>query len=517
MRSVLPIAATALSALLYSLAFPPLGAKPLAWVCLVPFLLAVRSQRSGGALLLGFLMGEFMGLAMAEALPWGISHYFLQSSLVSWLFALFAYACIGSLYITAFAWTYRALAARYVRALPLLTAAAWAAMELGRGRLLSGSTFGVASPWALLGYTQVGFAPLVQVASLAGVYGISFVLAAGNASVAELLHSLRAGGPWGAAFTNLGIAALLTGVALAHGQLELRAAPRIGVERASVPVAIVQANLDLGARWRTESFGRNLDEHLALTLRAIATGSPKIVFWPENVFTFHIEEEPLFRGAIARVLAVGDVELVAGGPSATDSTPPRYHSSVFLMDPTGRVLGRYDKRILVPFAEYEPLPGLDLARRSFQISSFSPGTSTPPLETRAGPAGILICNEAMLPEAAAERVRNGAAYLVNPSNDTWIAKPRWAKMMLDLVSLRAVEQRRYLVRASTSGPSAIVDPWGRVVVRSELSQPEVLLGAIEPMTDLTPYARLGDAFAFACAASVAAALTIRWRRRAALA
>ena len=84
-------------------------------------------------------------------------------------------------------------------------------------------------------------------------------------------------------------------------------------------------------------------------------------------------------------------------------------------------------------------------------------------------------------------------------------------MMLNLVSLRAVEQRRYMVRASTSGPSAIVDPWGRMTIRSELSKREILLGAIRPRTELTLYARVGDLFALTCLASVLVALGIRWR------
>jgi apolipoprotein N-acyltransferase len=132
------------------------------------------------------------------------------------------------------------------------------------------------------------------------------------------------------------------------------------------------------------------------------------------------------------------------------------------------------------------------------VHSFRHGQRTAPLPTRLGAAGILVCNEGMLPEVAAQRVRDGARFLVNPSNDSWLGRERWGVMMFELISVRAIEQRRYLVRASTSGPSAIVDPWGRVRVRTEPLSRAVTVGWIQPRSDRTVYGRVGDAFAFGC-------------------
>ena len=101
---------------------------------------------------------------------------------MGWLFALLAWGVGTALYNSAFACAYRLLADRYVKALPFLVAAAWTAMERGRGRLFA--TFGMSNPWGLLGYSQVGFDCMTQIASLAGVYGISFVLAMSNAAIA---------------------------------------------------------------------------------------------------------------------------------------------------------------------------------------------------------------------------------------------------------------------------------------------------------------------------------------------
>jgi len=184
---------------------------------------------------------------------------------------------------------------------------------------------------------------------------------------------------------------------------------------------------------------------------------------------------------------------------------------VFVVDAAGLAPLLYDKQALVPFSEFLPLGRLDFVRRSFgDVRFFEPGGPAAPLATRAGPAGVLLCNEAMLSELAAARARDGAAYLAVLSNDSWIPSRRFADHLFDIVRMRAVEQRRWLVRASTSGPSAVVDPWGRVQVRSAIFEPDVVTGWIRPREDQTPYARLGDAFAFACTGVAALAC---WRAR----
>jgi apolipoprotein N-acyltransferase len=113
---------------------------------------------------------------------------------------------------------------------------------------------------------------------------------------------------------------------------------------------------------------------------------------------------------------------------------------------------------------------------------------------------------------AAERVNAGAAYLVNPSNDSWISDEKYAEEQFDIAIMRAIEQRRYLVRASTAGPSAVVDPWGRVQSRSRMGTREVVRGAIRARSEVSLYGRLGDSFSVACIAIVALALLVRRSR-----
>jgi len=117
----------------------------------------------------------------------------------------------------------------------------------------------------------------------------------------------------------------------------------------------------------------------------------------------------------------------------------------------------------------------------------------------------------MFPGIVAARVRAGAEYLVNLANDSWVGDDQFSAMTFDMVTLRAVEQRRPVVRVSTSGPSGVIDVHGRPVLRSGTAMQAVLDGTVTPTRGLTLYARIGDAFALACAAAVAVALVRRAR------
>lgn len=404
-------------------------------------------------------------------------------------------------------------------ALPLLAAAAWVACELGRGRLFTGSPVFIGNPWALLGYSQVGWDAVTQVAALSGVYGIGFAVAAVNAGLAEGWLLLRGRGMTARDVAVGGVASLMPVLAsLAYGVAVLPVDADGAEENQSeaVPIAIVQGNLSTGSRWSSDLYGENLETYLRLTLRAIRESAPEVVFWPEAAMTFSLENEPLYRRSIASVLQPFGVELVAGGTRwESDADASAYFNTIFAVSPPGEIVDRYDKQYLVPFAEHFPLRSIEFLRRSFErVRVFQPGRSPAPLETRLGPAGVVTCNEAMLPEVVGERVAEGAVVLVNPSNDTWIPEPRFAELQFDIVSLRAVEQRRWLVRASTAGPSAIIDPWGRVQARTAMDERTTLQGSVAPRTGRTLYSRVGDLFAFACVGLVAGVCVapVSWAR-----
>jgi apolipoprotein N-acyltransferase len=398
-----------------------------------------------------------------------------------------------------FAPLHRVLAGRYRATLPWLSAAAWVGAELARGRFWNELGAFVANPWALLGYALPADGAVAQVASLGGVYAISFVIVSANAGIAAALAPGIAGRRRIAPLV-LGALPALGGAAF--GTLALSRAPEA---QGGTPVALVQADVGVDTSWRRDHYGKNLALYLELTRRAATEARPAVVFWPESSMTFLVEEEEAYRKSIAGVLARGDVQLVAGGPGLGGPSAEPYNS-VFVIAPDGSLRARYDKRYLVPFSEYFPLQVFDFVRRRFDRARvYRRGRSDAPLETRAGPAGLLVCNEALFPEVAGRRVRAGASYLLSPSNDGWIPSAAWADRMFAFSALRAVEQRRPVVRVSTSGPSGVVDAYGRTLVRSEPFSQRVVLARVPPPGPESLYARVGDAFAIACAAVALAA------------
>jgi apolipoprotein N-acyltransferase len=502
-----------LSALLFGLAFPTAGIRPLAWIALVPYLVALRLVGVRGGLALSAFCGALHGYSVGTWFSRAISSYYEQSTFFGAAFFFFMAATMIAPYYMVFGAAYQRASRRFSFWLPTVAAAAWVAADLARGRLLTGTPFFIGNPWAQIGYSQVGWNEMTQIASVTGVYGISFAIAAVNAGIADLCWStLRRDGAWRTAAAGLGLA-LVPALGIAtFGYASLRGAPALGLGDGT-KVAIVQGNLSSGSRWRADHYGRNLETYLRSTLEVARDSDVRVVVWPEAAMTFFLADEPLYQRGIARVLQSADVELVAGGPYAVPGAEERYLNSVFLLRPDGEIAGRYDKQYLVPFSEYFPFASIEFLRRRFErVRVFTHGSSTPPLATRAGLAGVLTCNESMLPEVASRRVADGATFLFNPSNDTWLNDDQFSELLFAVTSLRAIEQRRYLVRASTSGPSGIIDPWGRTLVETERAVRATAVGRIEERRERTLYSRVGDGFAGACVFVTVVALGVRKRR-----
>lgn len=507
----------AVSAAAYALAFPPLRLRWLAWGALVPLLIALRGAPLRRRIALGVVWSLAVGWGLGTWMPRAVSDYFHQPLWVGGGLFLLVTVTMATPYYVAFAAAYVPIARHLGALAPFLAGAAWAGVELLRGRLLNGALLYVGnSPWGTFGYSQAGVAPLIQLASATGVYGLSFVLVCVNAAAAEIVRALANGRrPARTALVAGGVALALVAGVVAGGTVVLRGATRVATGATPVRVALAQGNLGAATRWGSEGAARTLETYLALTRTAFERGRPEIVFWPEAALTFFVEQDEVFRRALGTAVRDHDVELVTGAPRAVapDGAAP-YTNSVYLVAPEGTLAARYDKRHLLPFMEYFPLR-IELVRRRFgRIREFTPGEASAPLPTRAGRAGVLICNEALLPHVAAQRIAEGATYLVNPSNDSWVPDAGFAWQQFDIAALRAVEQRTYLVRVSDSGPSAVVDPWGCVAARTEPLTRDVLLTTLRPTEGGSVYGAVGDLFGVACLVSAALAVAIARARAA---
>ena len=492
-----------LSAVLYGLSYPPYGSPWIAWFALVPLFLALRGLSRGRAALLAWVSGLVMAYAITDFLPAAVAYYYGQGLFFGVLLFVASVSVMCCLSHVLFALWYRWPGRSESFWSPLLVGAGWVVAEFVRGDLEG-------NPWGTMGYTQVPLLPMVQIAEWTGVYGVSFLLVAMNAALADAV--VRRG-----AARELGKVALVAALAIAvflHGRARLGEVEREA--GGDVPIAVVQGNVDLGSRWRQELYGQNLDAYLRQTRDAARSDPPRLVFWPENAVTFFLADDPLYRYAIGKVLSATGTELVTGGPHVESGPPQRYYNSAFLLAPDGEVVARYDKRVLMPFAEYYPAWLAVLSQRQFGgVREFSAGDHSAPLPTVAGPAAVVTCNEALFPRTVRERVADGGGYLVNLANDGWLGVHKYSERVLDMVALRSIEHRRYGVRASSSGGSAILAPSGRVLAAAAPFAAEVLRGEIRARFDVTPYGRLGDWFVALCALAVgtsAALSRVRMRR-----
>jgi apolipoprotein N-acyltransferase len=497
-------------------AFPPAGQPAVAFVALVPFVLAVRLVRSARvAVLLGALWMLVFAWGINDWFPRAVARYCERSWPVGFAFFLGVTLLSAAPASMVFAWVVHRLA-RWRRDdaptplapfVPLLVAAAWAAGELLRTRVLG-------DPWGVVAWSQPDSTALVQVAALAGACGVGFVVMLGNAGLAEvvLLVATPARRRRGA-LAAIALSAVVTIAALAAGSVRLGDLERASGGEAR-DVVVVQGDIDFRDQWRKETHRQNLEAYLTLTQAALAEGPATLVVWPENAVTAYLGSDTAMRAAIAGVIGPASASLVAGAPRLAGRAPDVYRNSVFLLGPDGGVRAWYDKQRLLPFAEYQPLMALDAMARDFgDVREFSPGPEDGGLlDTGAGALGVVVCNEALFAEPPARRVEAGAELLLALTNDSWVGETKFAEQAFAAARLRAVEQGRWLVRASTSGPSALVDPAGRVALRTRDDFATALRGRVVLRSERTVYSRVGDAFAWSCVLAVAAALAFEGRR-----
>jgi apolipoprotein N-acyltransferase len=468
----------------YAALFPPLGGSWLAWIALVPLLVACAGSTPLRAAGLGLVWALTATVGIAWWLPQTFERFFDVPPALAWLGFLAGGVLIDGLpYAALGAWL--AWVSQRRAPPPWAVASGWAVAEYARVNAWLGNPFG------LLAYSQHG-APFAQIADLAGPYGVGMLVLAVNAAIAGLVTPvLRTRRPaWSIAGT-----ALIVAAAWLYG------AARLGEpfdEGAAVSVAVVQPGVQREARENPAQRAERLERYLAMT-RTAAEARPDIVFWPEYAIDFYLREPTRERTALLAAARALGADLVLGGPDYRgqgDTT--QFYNSVFLLR-GGRVAGHHDKTRLVPFAEYGPFGDALRAETALYV----PGDAPRALDARAGRIGAFLCAEALYPDLVRTLVRDGAALLANPSNDYWLGVPAAAEQQVAIAAFRAIETRRFVVRATPTGTSAVIDPHGRVVESSRFGAPDLLVASVRPLRGETLYVRFGDA---ACAAALALVL-----------
>jgi len=479
----LRLAVLGLSGAAGALAYPGTDWWLLGWLWPVPALIAAVERPPRGALADGWLAGTVFFLVLLRWLDHTFQHYSAIPWPVSWLpIGLLAAYC--GLYVGltagAVAWLGTRLGEGWALA---LAPAIWVAGEWVRGRLMDGF------PWGLLGYSQHSMLAVIQVAELAGVYGVSFLLAV----VASALAGLVALGP-GRSRLGLAAAAVLLAACLGWGTLALQAEERraAGV---GPRVAVIQPSVEQTLKWDPARHAEHVASYERLTRQA-ARAEPALIVWPETATTIFLRGDPGLLGRLTRLAAEARAPLLVG---SVDRREPggRWLNSAFLLTEQG-ITGRYDKIHLVPFGEYVPLSGLIGFVRSWAefISDFDAGERHTVFPLPGAAFGTVICYEVIFPELFRGFVRGGADFMVNITNDAWFGRTSGPWQHLGMLPLRAVEHRVAIARSANTGVSAFVSPTGRVTQTLPLFERGVLAERVAPRARTTLYTRYGDWLAY---------------------
>jgi apolipoprotein N-acyltransferase len=533
-------AMAALSSILQVLPFPIAGPTPVwrttvCWVALLPLLWALsREDKSGQPLtvrqsaklgcLCGFLwyLGNCYWIYQTMYLYGGLDKPIAAGILL--LFCLYL-----GLYHALFGGLFGAFRAYFgAQGALLLSPFAWVAVELARARITG-------LPWDLLGVAQVDNPLLTRVAPVTGAFGLSFVIALVNAlwlvriQVRERRHTRLA----------LTIAGVVLVVLYVFG---LRRLQGPSLPRATATAMLVQENLEVGAAAKgPEASEQQLLESFAYLSHYPGDrvflgipelrGTPSVTFvqkaearssdlivWPESPAPFQ-ENDPAFRAAISGVAKDAGAPVIVGNVAIDRTTANArgfylFNSATFV-SPQGEFAGRYSKMHLVPFGEYVPFRQLFFFAGNLlhEVGTFDAGRTRSVFAVNGHRYGTFICYESIFGDEVRHFVQQGADVLINISNDGWYGDTSAPWQHLNMVRMRAIENHRWVLRATNTGVTGSIDPYGRVVEAAPRHVRTSIRAGFGYEHDVTFYTAHGDLFAYACALITAVALGWSLRAR----
>jgi apolipoprotein N-acyltransferase len=477
---------------LLALSFPKYGHPAVAFIALVPLLVALRRASVRGGFTLGLIAGF---IHYAGTVYWTGATVSTFGGLPV-IVAAFV-AGLLALYMAAYIAVFGAITALLVRRFQLaglwLAPAVFVTMEYLRGMLIGGF------PWIPLGNTMVTFLPIAQLASVLGVQGLSLFVATLNVGFAVASISTGRARTLAAATSIL----LIAGVSVWGG---LRLASNTLTQGAPIRVGLIQGNIAQNDKWNPARAPMILDRYLQLSQQAVEQGA-QFLIWPESSTPFYFENDPS-GGVVRGMVRTLGVPLLLGSDEEEPGEPPKHYNAAFMLDTHGTTAAVYRKIHLVPFGEYVPFQRLlfFVGPLVEAVSAFSRGTRVTMMPVEGHMVSTAICYEITYPALQREAVRNGSEMLTTITNDAWYGESSAAFQHFEMAAMRAIEQGRYLVRSANTGISGIIDPYGRVLIRTSLFETAAVVGEARFVQAKTVYATIGDLAAQLSAAVVMAAL-----------
>ncbi|UCC38495.1 MAG: apolipoprotein N-acyltransferase [Candidatus Aminicenantes bacterium] len=471
-----------LSGTLTALSFPKFNLSFLAWISFIPLLFIIINKKPGQSFLLGIIAGISFNAILIYWIPAVPAHYgslsFGFSLLIYFVFILFL-ALFWAFFCLLFSKIYQTFPKSFFILAPFL----WISFEYILTYFLTGF------PWGLLGYSQYKNIYFIQLAAITGIYGLSFILILFQ-SLFVFSMNQRKKVPF---FIGLAL------VFLIHlwGFLSTRKNPQT---ENSFTASVIQGNVSSDIYWDQISYQETwnlFERHLDLTRRAHWEGS-RLIIWPEFsvplCFSCSSDIYRDFKETLFEFVQETDCTLLLG-TNETSSTPTdlNYYNTALCLSPNLSTT-QYYKMHLVPFGEYTPYKKIFffIEKMTHAIGDITPGSEYILHRFEGKKFGSPICYEIIFPNLVRKFVKKGANFLVTITNDGWYGKSSAPYQHFYIAVFRAVENRRYLLRAATTGISGIVDPYGRILIKSELMTKAHLTGNITPSQTLTFYTKYGD-------------------------
>jgi apolipoprotein N-acyltransferase len=480
-----------ISGVLLALSMPRPGIWPIAWVGLAPLIVALHNARARDAVLYGFIAGlVYFGAILYWISIFGYLPWILVAIKESIFYAAFALAAS------------RLLPGKTGLKGYLIVPSVWTALQW----LRSLGTYGFT--WGSFAHSQAANFVVLQLASVAGPWLIDFSICFINLAVAEsVISSKRRAG-------TAAIASIAVIIVWSAGFAIIKTAPRTNP---NTKVAIIQGNVDQDVVPDLDYLADTYVKYSALSSKAV-DGGAQVIVWPETTLPTEITDVG-WGGVLSGLAAKSKATYIIGAyaPSSDPHSALCYNSAL-CYGPDGECIGAYHKVRLVPFGEFVPLrnylPFLD--RYGIRSQDVLPGKSHDLIKTNIGKIGISICFESLFADISRNETKSGARALYVITNDAWFERTSAAQEHLMMSKLRAVENRRYVVRGAATGISAIIDPYGRVQNDLGIFKRGIVCGEIEPLRVITPYTRFGDWLAYVCVLISTTAITVsalRMRRK----
>lgn len=446
------------SASLLILSFPEFDLSVLAWIALVPLLVALEGKSLKEAFLLSHLTGVIFFTGVFYWVWMGRGY-----NLIDYILLIILYL---PLFVSLWGVALNRVRTRTGLSASLIAPPLWVTLEYVR----SHASF-LSAPWVLLGHSQYLSPPMIQIASFTGVYGLSFIIVLVNAAVAEavvygrriLTDSPTASDTLRFPVASVIVATCFLGATVLYGLFILSR----DMDGERLRVVVLQGEVPSLQKW-DPAYRKNILDYYAGLTREAAQGNPALIVWPETAVPGDVQHDPELRDRI-RDLAIGaKTYLLVGSAESAKFTDRklgnRYYNNMVLISPDGGVAGIYHKMRLVPFGEYQPLGRVFQWPSAFAstVEDSIPGDRYTLLHIGRVTFGATICWENAFSDLFREFVRRGALFMVNATDEGWFGKTAARDHFLAMSTFRAVENRVAIARSTSRGISAFIDPLGRI-------------------------------------------------------